>query len=45
MCTAMLMLRFSEEHASSYYARHQRQYWLEAGCTDTEGFALAVGWV
>ncbi len=38
-----LMLRFSEEHASPYYARHQRQYLLEAGFTRTEGFALAVG--
>ncbi len=38
-----LMLRFSEEHASPYYARHQRRYLLEAGFTRTEGFALAVG--
>ena len=38
-----LMLRFSEEHASPYYARHQRQYLLEAGFARTEGFAIAVG--
>jgi ubiquinone/menaquinone biosynthesis C-methylase UbiE len=38
-----LMHRFSEENASPYYARNQRQYLLEAGFTRTEGFALAVG--
>ena len=38
-----LMLRFSEENASPYYARHQRQYLLEAGFVRTEGFAFAVG--
>jgi len=38
-----LMRRFSEEKASPYYARHQRQYLLEAGFARTEGFALAVG--
>jgi len=38
-----LMLRFSEENASPYYARHQRQYLLEAGFARTEGFAFAVG--
>ncbi len=35
--------RFSEEHGSPYYARHQRGYLLEAGFSPTEGFALAVG--
>lgn len=39
----MLMRRFSEENASPYYARHQRQYLLEAGFARTEGFAFAVG--
>ena len=38
-----LMRRFSEENASPYYARHQRQYLLEAGFARTEGFAFAVG--
>src|SRR5512141_2603711 len=38
-----LMRRFSEEHASPYYARHQRQYLLEAGFARTEGFPIAVG--
>ncbi|HSL46248.1 MAG TPA: methyltransferase domain-containing protein [Anaerolineales bacterium] len=38
-----LMLRFSEEHASPYYARNQRQYLLEAGFARTEAFAFAVG--
>jgi ubiquinone/menaquinone biosynthesis C-methylase UbiE len=38
-----LMNRFSEEHASPYYARHQREYLLEAGFSRTEGFALAAG--
>ena len=38
-----LMRRFSEENASPYYARHQRQFLLEAGFTRTEGFAFAVG--
>jgi ubiquinone/menaquinone biosynthesis C-methylase UbiE len=38
-----LMRRFSEENASPYYARHQRQYLLEAGFAQTEGFAFAVG--
>ena len=39
----MLMRRFSEQHASPYYARHQRQYLLEAGFARTEGFAVGVG--
>ncbi len=39
----LLMRRFSEEHASPYYARHQREYLLQAGFVRTEGFALAVG--
>jgi len=38
-----LMRRFSEENASPYYARHQRQYLLKAGFARTEGFAFAVG--
>ncbi len=38
-----LMRRFSEEHASPYYARHQRGYLLEAGFSPTEGFAQAAG--
>jgi len=38
-----LMRRFSEEHASPYYARHLRQYLLEAGFARTEGYAIAVG--
>ncbi len=38
-----LMHAFSEEHASPYYARHQRQYLLEAGFARTEGFVTAVG--
>ncbi len=37
------MQRFSEENASPYYARHQREYLLEAGFVRTEGFAFAVG--
>jgi hypothetical protein len=37
------MRRFSEEHGSPYYARHQRGYLLEAGFSPTEGFAEAVG--
>ncbi len=37
------MHSFSEQNASPYYARHQREYLLEAGFTRTEGFALAVG--
>lgn len=37
------MQRFSEENASPYYARHQRQYLLEAGFARTEGFAFVVG--
>jgi len=38
-----LMRRFSEENASPYYARHLRQYMLEAGFVRTEGFVFAVG--
>jgi ubiquinone/menaquinone biosynthesis C-methylase UbiE len=38
-----LMRRFSEENGSPYYARHQRQYLLEAGFSRTQGFAFAVG--
>lgn len=38
-----IMRRFSEEHASPYYARHQRGYLLEAGFSPTQGFAQAVG--
>ena len=38
-----LMLRFSEENASPYYARNQRQYLLETGFARTEGFLYAVG--
>ncbi len=38
-----LMLQFSEEHASPYYARHQRGYLLEAGFSPTQGFAMAAG--
>ncbi len=38
-----LIRRFSEEHASPYYARHQRGYLIEAGFSPTEGFALAAG--
>ena len=38
-----LILRFSEENASPYYARNQRQYLLEAGFARTEGFAFAIG--
>jgi ubiquinone/menaquinone biosynthesis C-methylase UbiE len=38
-----LMIRFSEENASPYYARSQRQYLLEAGFARTEGFAFVVG--
>jgi ubiquinone/menaquinone biosynthesis C-methylase UbiE len=38
-----LMRRFSEEHGSPYYARHQRRYLLEAGFARSEGFAFAVG--
>lgn len=37
------MLRFSEENASPYYARHLRSYLLEAGFARTEGFAFCVG--
>ncbi len=38
-----LMHAFSEENASPYYARHQREYLLEAGFSRTQGFAFAVG--
>ena len=38
-----LILRFSEENASPYYARDQRRYLLEAGFARTEGFVFAVG--
>ncbi len=38
-----LMRRFSEANASPYYARHQRQYLLEAGFERAEAFALATG--
>lgn len=38
-----LIRRFSEENGSPYYARHQRQYFLEAGFARTEGFVFAVG--
>ncbi len=38
-----LMHAFSEEHASPYYARHQREYLLEVGFAGTEAFPLAVG--
>ena len=38
-----LMRRFSEENASPYYARDQRQYLLEAGFVRTQGFAFVVG--
>jgi ubiquinone/menaquinone biosynthesis C-methylase UbiE len=38
-----LMLRFSEENASPYYARHQRQYLLKAGFARTEAFVFAIG--
>ncbi len=38
-----LMRRFSEEHASPYYARHQRGYLLDAGFSPTQGFAQAAG--
>ena len=38
-----LMRRFSEENASPYYAREQRQYLLEAGFARTEAFAFAIG--
>ncbi|HEX8992774.1 MAG TPA: methyltransferase domain-containing protein [Anaerolineales bacterium] len=38
-----LMRAFSAEHASPYYARHQREYLLEAGFARTEGFSRAVG--
>jgi SAM-dependent methyltransferase len=38
-----LMRGFSAEHASPYYARHQREYLLEAGFARTEGFSAAVG--
>ena len=38
-----LTRRFGEAHASPYYARHQRQYLLEAGFVRSEGFPIAVG--
>jgi ubiquinone/menaquinone biosynthesis C-methylase UbiE len=38
-----LMLRFSEENASPYYARNQRQHLLEAGFARTEAFVFAIG--
>ncbi len=38
-----IMRRFSEEHASPYYARHQRGYLLDAGFSPTQGFAQAAG--
>jgi SAM-dependent methyltransferase len=38
-----LMRSFSAEHASPYYARHQREYLLEAGFARTEGSSVAVG--
>ena len=38
-----IIRRFSEEHASPYYARHQRGYLLEAGFSRSEGFAQAAG--
>jgi SAM-dependent methyltransferase len=38
-----LMRRFSEVNGSPLYARHQRQYLLEAGFARSEGFAFAVG--
>ncbi len=38
-----IMRRFSEEHGSPYYARHQRGYLLEAGFSRTEGFAQGTG--
>ncbi len=38
-----LMRRFSEANASPYYARHQRQYLLDAGFERAEAFALATG--
>jgi SAM-dependent methyltransferase len=38
-----LMRRFSEEHGSPYYARHQRRYLLEAGFARSEAFVSAVG--
>jgi ubiquinone/menaquinone biosynthesis C-methylase UbiE len=38
-----LMHRFSEENGTPYYARHQRQYLLEAGFVRSQGFAFAVG--
>ena len=38
-----IIRRFSEEHASPYYARHQRGYLLDAGFSPTEGFAQAAG--
>ncbi len=41
--TMQLMRRFSEEHASPYYARHQRGYLLDAGFSPTQGFAQAAG--
>jgi ubiquinone/menaquinone biosynthesis C-methylase UbiE len=37
------MRHFSEQNASPYYARHQRQYLLDVGFTHSEGFAFAVG--
>jgi SAM-dependent methyltransferase len=38
-----LMLAFSEEHGSPYYARRLRHYLLEAGFASTEGFAVGIG--
>ncbi len=38
-----IMRRFSEEHGSPYYSRHQRGYLLEAGFSPTQGFAQAAG--
>lgn len=37
------MLRYSEENASPYYARHLRRCLLDAGFARTEAFALCVG--
>lgn len=38
-----LMRLFSEEHASPYYARHQRELLLEAGFVRTEAFVRGIG--
>ncbi len=38
-----LMRAFGAEHASPYYARHQREYLLEAGFARTEAFAVVSG--